>query len=211
MRTRSKLIISGLAATLLMAFAVSSASASRLSVSNRNIRAVWTLLTLSAAGQEVTCPVTLEGSFHSATLAKRVGALIGHVSRASVRGGRAECLNTGTASITALPWHIVYGGFQGTLPRPTGVVLHLVGARFTVDPEGFFIPACTATTTTTRPAVGIAEVEAGGVVTGLRAEEEAVIPLSEGFGCSSFTGTFSGTATVRLLGSTTTRVSVTLI
>jgi hypothetical protein len=210
MRTRSKLIISALAATLLMSFAVSSASASRLSVSNRNFRAVWSLLTLEAAGAVINCPVTLEGSFHSATLAKRVGALIGHISRASVRGGLAECLNTGTATISALPWHVTYGGFQGTLPRPTGVVLQLIGARFTVDPAGG-LPACTATTSTGSPARGIANLEAGGIVTGLTADPSAEIPLSEGFGCALFTGSFSGTGTVKLLGSTTTNIRVTLI
>ena len=86
MRTHSKLHILALAATFLVSLGVTSASASRLSVSNRNFRAVWSLLTLSTAGTQITCPVTLEGSFHSATLAKRAGALIAHISRASVRG-----------------------------------------------------------------------------------------------------------------------------
>src|ERR1044072_7798778 len=133
MYTRTKLIISALITILLMSLAVSSASASRLSVSNRNLRAVWSLLTLSTAGTQITCPLTLEGSFHSATLAKRTGALIGHISRASVRGELAGCLNTATATISALPWHVAYGGFQGTLPRPTGLNLSLIGARLTID------------------------------------------------------------------------------
>jgi hypothetical protein len=210
MRTHSKLIITALAATLVFSFAVSSASASRLSVSNRNIRAVWSLLTFEAAGSVLNCPVTLEGSFHSTTLAKRVGALVGHISRASVRGSNAECLDTGTATVSALPWHVVYAGFQGTLPRPTGLNLNLVNARITIDPAGF-PTACTGTTTIATPARFIAELDGGGTVIGLRPDPAAEIPLSEGFGCALFTARMSGTATVRLLGSTTTTIRVTLI
>ena len=210
MRTRTKLIISVLAATLLMSAAVSSASASRLSVSNRNIRVVWSLLTLEAAGAVMQCPVTLEGSFHSATVAKRVGSLIAHISRASVRGELAGCLNTGTATVSTLPWHVVYGGFQGTLPRPTGIIFRLIGARITIDPAGG-LPACTATTSTMNPGGGVAQLETSGSVTGLSADESATIPFSEGFGCALFTGTYSGSGTVRLLGGPTTQIRVTLI
>jgi hypothetical protein len=210
MRTRSTLLISALAATLLMAFAVSSASASRLSVSNRNFRAVWNLLTLEAAGVTMTCPLTLEGSFHSATLAKITGALIGHISRASVRGEPAECLNTATATISALPWHVVYGGFQGTLPRPTGLNLSLIGLRLRFDPAGR-LPGCTATSSTASPARVIANLESGGTVTGLTTDPAGEIPLSEGFGCALYTMSYSGTGAFRLLGSATTMLRVTLI
>src|ERR1044072_8852081 len=210
MRTRSKLFISVLAAMLLMSLAASNAPASRLSTSNRNIRAVWALITLTAAGAEITCPVTIEGSFHSATLAKRVGLLVGHISRASVRGGMSECLNTGTASISNLPWHITYGGVQGTLPRPSGLHYSLVDERMTIDAAGI-LPPCTATSTTANPERGIAELGGDGIVTRLRLDEAAVIPISEGFGCSLFTGQFSGAATVRQLGSTATNIRVSLI
>jgi len=129
MHTRSKLALAGLAATLLMAFAVNSASANHLSVSSQNFRLVWTALTFFGEGtgsteNTIICPVTLEGSFHSSTLAKVIGALIGHVTRATVvgtscTGGRATILQE------TLPWHVTYEGFSGTLPRITAVRLLL--------------------------------------------------------------------------------------
>jgi len=62
----------------------------------------------------------LEGSLHSSTIAKVIGALIGYITRASV--AEAACTG-GRASVSQelLPWREQYDGFEGTLPAFTRV------------------------------------------------------------------------------------------
>jgi hypothetical protein len=112
------------AATLLLALAVESSSARSLSVSEKGFRAAWVWLEFSA-GVSVRCNVTLEGSFHTATIAKVEHALIGAIARAIVRhpctGGEVWADNgrevepLGTAP-NKLPWHLSFESFVGTLP-----------------------------------------------------------------------------------------------
>ena len=188
MTHRSRLLLAGLMATLLLSAAVATASANRLSTSSQNFRAVWTPLTFAPG--PVECNVTLEGSYHSATITKTVGALIGYVTRASVdnrscTGGHATVLTE------TLPWHIRYRGYTGTLPNISGVVTGMVGSAFRVE-INFFGASCLVRTTAEHPAVGIINVGTGGVVTGLRADEGTHIPMTNGcelFGEASFTGT----------------------
>jgi len=204
---RLKLILAGLTAALMLMMTIASASANRLSLSNRNFRAVWTNLELQSAAGTVRCPLTLEGSFHYNTIAKRESALIGHVSRASVNNG--ACTN-GHATIIQerLPWHVTYGGFTGTLPRITGVKLNLINATFRVEIGGL---ACTTQTTTANPAKGIVNLTAG-VAESLRADETAGIPLRGSFLCEiGGEGRFRGTTTSLTLLGNTTRITVTLI
>jgi hypothetical protein len=201
MRNRSKLLIAVMAATVFFAMALSSASANRLSVSSRNIRVVWSPLTFSGAGRIIRCNVTLEGSFHNATITKSVGSLIGYISRGTAGGCGAE----GSATVTqsTLPWHVRYRSFTGSLPSITGVGLSLVRAGFAIEDGSI---TCTTGTTETNPAVGIANVRSEtGAITGLRADETVGIPLRGGFGLCSLAGngTFSGTGVVSVLGATT--------
>lgn len=207
MRKVTRLAIAGLTASLLMALAVSAASANRLSVSNRNLRITWTNLEFRTGESAIArCPVTLEGSFHSATIAKIRNLLIGHVSRASV----GSCASGSATVLTeSLPWHVTYEGFTGTLPLISTVNLLLINAAFRIGALGFF---CLARTSTANPARGAAIVEAGGRITGLRATETTTIPTtgSGGFGCPAATGSFAGTGSVTLLG-TTTGITVRLI
>jgi hypothetical protein len=210
MRTRSMLLFAGLTAALLLSVAVAAASANRLSISNRQFRAVWRALNLRNTGfgtVNILCPVTMEGSFHSGTIRKVLRALIGYVSRATTVPG--ACTN-GHATVhqESLPWHMQYAGFTGTLPRLSGVVLNLINALFTAENLS---NVCTTRTTAAQPARGTALVEAAGRVTGLRADETAPIPL-EGEGACFFAGegVFAGTAAVTLLGNTTA-ITVTLI
>jgi hypothetical protein len=207
MRNRSKLLVAGIAAALLLSFAVGTSSANRLSVSNRNFRIIWTPLALNPGN--VRCNVTLEGSFHSATINKTVGALVGYVSRASV-AAPAECTN-GEATIAqeSLPWHVRYRSFTGTLPRITGVSLSLINATFRVHVNSLGA-TCEVRTEAGRPAVGIAEVNETGTITGLRADETTRIPLAGLCGIFGTEGSFAGTGAVTLLGATT-RITVRLI
>jgi len=192
MLTRNKLVCVGMAAALMLALAVSSASAGRLSLSHRLTRAMFNPLTFSGPfGAAARCPITLESSFHRETINKTLDSLIGYVTRA-IRGTCTQ----GNATILSetLPWHIAYGGFTGSLPRFLGIKQKLIGASFRVQ-ESVFGINCLSRTTTTNPSIGIAEgieweANGNGIIRRLVAEPGATIP------CGSITGRFEGTATV---------------
>jgi len=199
--------MAGFAIALLMSVAVSTASAGRLSVSNSRFRAVWSPLRLDPG--DVRCNVTLEGSFHSGTIQKRVDALVGYVTRAIV-APPAQCTN-GEATIVQenLPWHLRYRGFTGRLPRPSGVVLGLVKAKFRVHVNSLGA-TCEVETTPEKPAVGTVLLNEEGTVIGLRADELTSIPLGGFCGIFGTEGAFTGTGAVTLLNSAT-RITVRLI
>lgn len=221
MHNRSKLILTALVAAFALSALVGTASANRLSVSNQNLRVVWSSLTFSGGGFNVRCPVTLEGSFHYRSIVKSAGSLIGFINRAIVRrpctGGEAFVLNgtevlSGATTPNSLPWHVQYDSFTGTLPRPTGVRLRLVGAAFLIRITFLGIPVnCLFRSTEGEGAAfGIANLDATGRVTGLRADETSSIPLNSGSGVCPEEGSFSGTGTVTVAGSATP-ITVTLI
>jgi hypothetical protein len=213
MRTRSKLLFAVLTATALMSIAVSSASARRFQISNQRFLAIWTLLSFEVEGfSTISCPVTLEGSFHSASLSKVSGQLIGYVTSAQVRGGEAECNNTGTATVLSetLPWHVRYDRFIGALPNITEIRIQLIGARFRVGSGTI----CLAGTTASSPGFGsVIRDTVTGNANRLRADENARIPLHEGFTCEFLApeSNFRGTAEVFLQGSTSTRIVIRLV
>lgn len=198
-----RVILSLASALVAFSVAVNVASANRLSISNKNFRATWSALRLNPG--EIICKVTLEGSFHSATLAKVVNSLIGHVSRAAITNA---CTN-GEASVLQeqLPWHIQYGGFEGTLPNITGVRYNLIGAAIRVRLNLFGIN-CVIKSSQATPDSGIAGIVSGSI-TNLRADETRSVPLVNecaGLGNSSFAGT--GRLTVL---SATTAITIRLI
>jgi len=215
MRTGTKITVSSLTATLIFALAVTSANANRLSVSSRTFRITWTALSFFGEGtgsteNTIICPLTLEGSFHSATMAKVIGALVGHVNRAtfgSCTGGRFTVLQE------TLPWHVTYEGFSGTLPRITAVRLLLRGIAYAVEENGGLGTKCLYKDAGTS-AAGEVLVESGGAATGLIADETIRIPLFRstgigGFLCPSESG-FKGTGAVSVQGSST-RITIRLI
>jgi hypothetical protein len=206
MRTIKKFLVVAFGATLLMAMAVGSASAGRLSLSERNIRVTFNNLELSAEGLTTdTCHVTLEGSFHSATFAKTRDLLLGYITRVAT----ASC-STGTTILTAtLPWHVRYTSFSGTLPNITLITGRVAGAAFAVGSFGFI---CLAR----------ADIEANftrdtasGAITSVVVPTTRV-PLTSGggFGCPAETGSFRSAVeqpgSVSVLGATT-RITVRLI
>ena len=110
------------------------ATANRLSIGEPRFRAVWSemLFYRIADMVEIRCPITLEGSFHSRTLTKILGTLVGHITRASVAtgscvGGRMRWLTT------RLPWHLKHDTFNGSLPNITSIVYRGVGAEFLLE------------------------------------------------------------------------------
>jgi hypothetical protein len=95
--------------------------------------------------------MTLEGSFHSRTMTKTAGALVGYITRATIKrpctGGTVWAHNGetnevlgGTVSNT-LPWHVRYNSFTGTLPNITAIAYELINVGYVVR-EGAFGVLC---------------------------------------------------------------------
>lgn len=193
-----RIIYISVASALLFTFALAAttASANRLSVSNKNFRGAWRALRVAPG--EIECPITLEGSFHSNTISKVIGALAGYVSRATV--ANANCTGGhSTALQESLPWHVNYGGFEGSLPNITGLRIGLIGVALQLE-LSLFGAICLAKSTAERPVSGIARLTAGRI-TSLRADETRTIPLTGE--CAIFGETrFSGEGTFTVLGST---------
>lgn len=196
-------------AVLIAAVTSSTAFGNHMSISNQNWRLVFSPLrfTGTAGFASIACPVTLEGSFHSASIAKTAGLLLGYVNRASVAA--ASCTG-GSARIEqeALPWHIRYESFNGTLPNITGIALQIVGAAFLITTS---FGGCRYRTTAESPSVGVATRESGGAITGATLSERSEIPLTTTLsGFCDPRGRFEGTGRLTAQGSTAA-ISVTLI
>jgi hypothetical protein len=203
--SRTKNAAAGFAAALIMLAALATtASAAHLRDSSQNIRAVWTGLEYEA-GVTVRCPVTVEGSFHSSTISKTAGALIGYISRAII--GEASCSGGRARTLTEnLPWHIRYASFEGTLPNITRVNLNVIGIRFLLLATFPIIGSvsCLYVTEASHPATMSPVRENGGAITSVAAGGSI-----NGTGiCPE--GRFGGSGRVSVLG-TTTAISVTLI
>jgi hypothetical protein len=213
MHRHIRLLLTGLAATAILAAAVGTASAQRFSVSNQQIRVVWRSLELSNSitANTVRCAVTIEGSFHSRTIAKVRELLIGYLTKGNVQnnqctGGRATILGE------TLPWHITYQRFRGTLPRIEEILLNLIRSGFDIEIPG--VNNCRAISSLANPIRAIGNLNTTtGQVTSLRTDEAATIPLSNapgGFACGLGTGRFTGNGPVTLLG-TNCLIFITLI
>lgn len=189
-------ILAPMLAAFILAAGVGLATANSLSASTQRIRVIWWSLELANTVNEevVRCPVTLEGSLNTATVAKRANATIGSIIRARV--ANSECTG-GHATIhtESLPWSVLYDGFTGTLPRITGVKIELLRVFFEISVSG---NTCSSRTEGEHPAVGIIGLnEATGEDTGLRPEEATRIPLTNGSGgifCGLASGIFRGTS-----------------
>jgi hypothetical protein len=134
MSRSSKVVPSVVMAVILLLTLASAGSAGRLSLTSRPLRVVWSAFEVDESLSTIRCAVTLEGSFHSATIRKVEEALLGYVTRAVAgspcTGGSARFL------AETLPWHFTYNGFEGTLPRITGITHHLIGMALSTDPTG---------------------------------------------------------------------------
>lgn len=196
MRLRTICLVATIATAAALSIAVGAASANRLSISNRNFRVTWSALRFNPG--EVKCQVTVEGSFHSATIQKVRGPLLGHISRAILKN--ETCTNGhATALLETLPWHVQYRSFAGRLPRFRGVTFREVGLSYNVRVEAFGI-TCVARTTEESPAETDLEV-VGDTITSVRFNEAIGIPLT---GACSFLGPgfLSGDGAMKLLGTT---------
>jgi hypothetical protein len=135
MRLHTKLIITALAATALFASLAASATARNISITNRNIRVAFEPLVFNSNIARISCRVTMEGSFHCATISKVNRALIGYISRATSQ--EETCVSSsfairGRAMTETLPWHLTYLGFRGRLPEAI-LILLLENATFLLN------------------------------------------------------------------------------
>jgi hypothetical protein len=211
------------AATLLLAAVTANASARSLSVSEQSFKATWASLEFVGGGATIRCRLTLEGSFHTRTIAKVERSLIGAISRAifahpctngetwADNGTETEPLGTAP---NKLPYHLTYQSFTGTLPAIS--VVNLLLSRFSYVTQTTILGlTCRGRYgNSTDNIIGEAAREAGGGITSLRPSTAANrTSLVEQLGPNAICpaqGTFGGTATVANL-STGARLTVTLI
>ena len=123
---------------------------------------------------EVSCRVTLEGSFHSRTIPKVSRQLIGAITRAIVArpcsGGEAwadngtEAEPLGTAP-NRLPFHLTYEFFTGTLPNINALGVLLSRFSFVIQATVLGISARCRYGNATDNVTGSAAREAGGGIT----------------------------------------------
>jgi hypothetical protein len=186
MRTRSKVLLAALAAAVVLGALASDAGARRFEVSEQHFRAVFeNLKFIGSIGTsfEIVCRTTLEGSFHSRTISKVCGQLIGFITRAFVQrpctgGGEVWFLNgsevqEGVTLGQTLPWHIRYDGFAGVLPRITRINIQVISYSLLVF---FSLSRCLYLSNAERPAYMEFEVIEGQLAR-LRHDETRSIPL----------------------------------
>lgn len=194
----SKLLLATIGATVLLGALVGSASARSFSTSSQTLRAAFRTVTFRGAFGNIRCPVTLEGSLHSRTIAKVAGSLIGYITAAAL--GACE---SGSATIltATLPWHVRYASFTGTLPNIATIRINVINASFQVREPAF---TCLARSTEASPAVGTFTREAGGALT--TAAISGSVPTSCGIN-----GSFESTVDPVTVLNSSTRITVTLI
>jgi hypothetical protein len=214
MRTTVKLGLTALIATFLLASAINTASARNLSLTKEEIRVTWNSLEFESALATIRCRFTMEGSFHSRTIAKVLGALIGVITRAAFK--TESCANA-RATASRLPWHITYEGFLGNLPRITGLLLLVREYLYRFERVLGTAVECTYGTPEDR-LLGTANLNAELLITNLVPEPNNRLTLRERRNdpfntCTATIRMVNGTATegqvVLLIGSS--RIYVTLI
>jgi hypothetical protein len=219
MRKCSKLLLAGLGVVVALWAITAAASANRLSLTERGFRVVWTPMTvgLQEVGGEgppiqIACNVTMEGSFHSRTIVKTPGALIGHLTRFTIDGRNCtEPDNMGGAYAftgETLPWHITYSSFSGTLPNMSAVRIFFVGMGIVIQR----LPIDCRTRSTTLAPAGwrLTRDLRTSAITSLTADESIILPAPTGTLCEGRSIFYSGAGRYTRLGSTST-VSLSLI
>jgi hypothetical protein len=130
MRTHTRMLLAALIAAIVLASAIGTASANRISLTDNTFRQIWRPLSFTGGSVVIACTITLEGSFHYNTLIKVARSLVGYVTKAAVAHpceGSGEVFadngveNAGGGVLAnSLPWHITYEGFEGRLPLIEG-------------------------------------------------------------------------------------------
>jgi hypothetical protein len=200
MKLRNLLVATVSAAVLLCALG-SVASARNFSVSSQSQRAVFETVEFHFPSSTTRCQLTLESSFHSRTMVKTSGSLVGYVTSATL----GPCA-TGTATILreSLPWHIRYSGFQGTLPRITSQIFHILSASWRIREAGGI--ACLARSSATEPLIQRVHVDGSGHET-----VELEGSIRTGVECFGLSGSVTSDLAPICVPNTETKIAVTLI
>ncbi|MFL5817572.1 MAG: hypothetical protein ACJ76L_08220 [Conexibacter sp.] len=135
---RCKLLLAMLGASALLCAASGTASARNFSASSQTFSVTWARFEITGAFGTYSCPVTIEGSFHTRTIAKNVGGLIGYVTRASVGLCSTGLFETRVLTET-LPWHVRYRSFTGLLPNIGSISTSIIGFALQVKETPFAI------------------------------------------------------------------------
>jgi len=213
---RSRLILTALAASALLALAVGDAAAGRFSANERNFELIWdnalpgkTKFELigNSAGVNIQCKLTLLGRFSSNTILKVTG-----INQSTINHGELNECEGGTATIRAetFPWNLRYRSFTTSLPNIKSISTGLIGARFRSESGG---TTCETQTEANHPGIGIIEggLETTGEPENIIADRNGRIPLRGSFFCGfAGEGEFGGTGLVRNLPRTA-KIRVTLI
>jgi hypothetical protein len=199
MSKTTRVWLTAVGALCALAFGAQLAAATRINISNQGYRIVWPHVTFAEpSGMFTECPMTLEGTFHSATLSKVSGALVGYVTRAFMTEG--TCTGAAQASVSqeTLPWHVRYDSFQGVLPNITGL-------RFQVINMGISAVGnlCRYKSEIGRPVNFIVHI-AGAEVTNVQWDETLPITKIAGEPLCRPTLRLGGNGTATILGGTTT-------
>src|SRR6185312_1823759 len=152
MLTKGKLLFAALAATAMMLTLVANASARNFSVSEREFEVFFNPLTFNAAGNNISCPITLLANYVERTIPK-TNTQVARIRNVSPSTGAEPSPCTGgtiTVLNETLPWSVNYVSFTGTLPTIRSVRVSLIGTSFRVTPRGS--ATCLVGTTVRNPA-----------------------------------------------------------
>ena len=173
MKRHVQLALAGIAATLLLGLAANPTFAGKLSLTARSFRIGWQRLEFTDETSTVraTCPVTLEGSFSSATIRKTVGAVLGYATRQVT----SRCsLGEGELEMGGVVWRIQYVGFTGTLPRISGLTVKIV--EFYYRFKAFNEEWCNYFETGAEQPKGTFQIEASARITGFVLDTTVFLP-----------------------------------
>jgi hypothetical protein len=195
-----KMAIALVSATIGLAVLVGGASAGRLSTSSQTARDGFSAVSFRGGFGVDACPVTVEGSFHSRTISKVGGTLMGYLTRIAL----GTCTQGSATVLTeTLPWHTRYSSFTGSLPAISSVILRVVGVSFAIREPVFGI-TCLARGTEAAPTIATFRRDAGGTLT--TSTVNGSIPTN----CGT-EGEISGTSNSFTVLNSSTRITVTLI
>lgn len=164
------LLLAALTAALTLSLAVGTATATRLRFSSTSYTIRWRSFEFATGAAPARCAVTLSGSFHSTTIAKNAGSLVGLVNSVQVAPcseGRATLLRE------TLPWHVTYKDFRGVLPVISAVGVSIIGWSASIY-SPILGATCLMRSSTTDPFIVELTRENGGAVTAARAPNQLV-------------------------------------
>jgi hypothetical protein len=198
MRHHVRLFAVPVCALIFAAAIAGTASARRIEVNSQAFRIAWrSLRFFSGPGEpDVTCPVTMEGSFHSRTISKVSGQLVGYITRVTVAPQtEPPCTYANGARRLVilpelLPWHMRFDSFTGILPTIRTLKWQLIGAGIEIEATEL----CLYKSTVARP------LDFYFFLTGTEGTGTS-IPLFSGVFCPA-AETIEGVDTLTVLGST---------